>query len=196
MSEWEKEYIEQGVEELTSLLEVLRPVLKTKLVDVARLLATVLRSHHRLFIFGNGGSAADAQHIAAEFVNRFELDRPAMPAIALTTDTSILTSVANDRSFNEIFVQQLKALAEPGDMALGISTSGASSNVITALKWAKEQGLHTVGFMGQAVTDMDIYCDVALHVPSSRTPRIQECHILMGHLLCGLVEKIMREEEQ
>jgi len=194
MSEWEKEYIKQGIEEFTSLLEALRPVVETKLVDVARILVAVFRSHHRLFIFGNGGSAADAQHIAAEFVNRFELDRPAMPAIALTTDTSVLTSVANDRSFSEIFVQQLKALAEPGDMALGISTSGASLNVITALKWAKEHGLHTVGFMGQAVTDMDIYCDVALHVPSYRTPRIQECHILMGHLLCGLVERIMQEE--
>ncbi|MEJ5299798.1 MAG: SIS domain-containing protein [Thermodesulforhabdaceae bacterium] len=196
MSNWEENHVKEGVEELINLLGTLLPLIETKLVNVAHMLATVFRSRHRLFIFGNGGSAADAQHIAAEFVNRFELDRPALPAIALTTDTSILTSVANDRSFSEIFLQQLKAMAEPGDMALGISTSGASSNVILALKWAKENGLHTVGFMGQAITEMDVYCDVAIHVPSLKTPRIQECHILMGHLLCGLVEKIMEKGNQ
>lgn len=194
MENREKAYVANSLLELTRTLEALRPIVESKLLEVSRILVCVFHSHHRLFIFGNGGSAADAQHIAAEFVNRFELDRKPLPAIALTTDTSILTSVSNDRSFNEVFVQQLKALAEPGDMALGISTSGSSPNVIAALKWAREHGLHTVGFMGESKTEMDVYCDIALHVPSNRTPRIQECHIFMGHLLCGLVERLMLEE--
>ncbi len=188
-----KSYVNNSLKELTEILGALQPVIETKLLEAARVIVSVFRAHRRLFIFGNGGSAADAQHIAAEFVNRFESDRPPLPAIALTTDTSILTSVSNDRNFNEVFVQQLKALGEPGDVALGISTSGASPNVILALKWAREHGLHTIGFMGKSETEMDVYCDIAIHVPSLRTPRIQECHIFMGHLLCGLVERLILE---
>lgn len=187
-------YIDDGIEEAIRTIRALDHIVKTKLLEVAQILAMVFRSHRKLFIFGNGGSAADAQHIAAEFVNKFELERQALPAIALTTDTSILTSVTNDRGFDEVFVRQLKAMAEPGDMALGMSTSGLSSNVISALRWAKEHRLHTVGFMGEAITDMDVYCDIAIHVPSSKTPRIQECHLFMGHLLCGLVERILEKE--
>lgn len=194
MGEREISYIEKNVRELVGIFEAICPVLKTGLIEAARMVSVVFRARRRLFIFGNGGSAADAQHIAAEFVNRFEFERQPLPAIALTTDTSILTSIGNDRGFDEVFIRQLKAMAEPGDAALGISTSGRSSNVIVALRWAKEHGLHTVGFMGKAITEMDAYCDIAIHVPSSKTPRIQECHIFMGHLLCGLVERILNEE--
>ncbi|MCX7822352.1 MAG: D-sedoheptulose 7-phosphate isomerase [Syntrophobacterales bacterium] len=191
----ELSYITAGLEEVFEVFRRVRPELETKLIEIARLLVRVFRSQHRVFIFGNGGSAADAQHIATEFVNRFEIERPPLPAIALTTNTSILTSVSNDRNFNEVFVRQLQAMAEPGDAAFGISTSGMSSNVIMALRWAKEHGLHTIGFMGETTTEMDTYCDIAIHVPSSKTPRIQECHILMGHLLCGLVERMLYREE-
>jgi len=164
------------------------------LVDMAEVVLDAFRRGGRLFLFGNGGSAADAQHVAAEFVNRFRRDRSPLPAIALTTDTSILTSIANDFRFADVFTRQLRALSARGDAALGISTSGTSPNVLGALKWARENGLHTLGWTGALQTDMDVYCDLTLHVPSEVTPRIQECHMVAGHILCELVEERLLEE--
>ena len=163
------------------------------LVSMARELVRVFQNKGRFFIMGNGGSAADAQHIAAEMVNRFERDRPPLPALALTVDTSIISSIGNDFSFEDIFLKQLQALGREGDVALGISTSGRSPNVLKALRWAHEQGLQTWGWMGEEATAMDACCRRVIHVPSKITARIQECHITLAHILCALVDEIMFE---
>ncbi len=155
------------------------------------MVSAAFRGGHRLFLFGNGGSAADAQHLAAEFVNRFQKERRPLPAIALTVDTSVLTSISNDYQFEEIFVKQLQALGQAGDVALGISTSGRSPNVLKALKWARENGIQTIGWGGAETTGMDACCDLILHIPSPVTARIQECHITFGHIMCQLVEEIL-----
>src|SRR3990170_1486099 len=160
----------------------------SKLINVIKLTAQAFEKGNKLFFFGNGGSAADAQHLAAEFVNRYLMERPPLPAIALTTDTSILTSVSNDVTFNEIFAKQLKALGKKGDVAVGLSTSGNSPNVVRAIETAKEMGMKTVAFTGMDGGKLTKKADITLLVPSSSTPRIQEAHILIGHILCEMVE--------
>lgn len=161
------------------------------LMDMAEMLCAAFRGGHRLFLFGNGGSAADAQHLAAEFVNRFQRERRPLPAVALTVDTSVITSISNDYRFEDIFSKQLQALGQAGDVALGISTSGRSPNVLKALKWARENGLQTVAWAGADETEMDAYADLILHVPSPVTARVQEGHITFGHILCLLVEEVL-----
>ncbi len=143
---------------------------------------------HRLFLFGNGGSAADSQHIAAEFIGRFQKERKSLPAIALTTDTSIITALGNDYSFDIIFSRQLEGLASTGDIAWGLSTSGNSSNVIEGIKTAKRLGLATVSFTGGDGGDLAKLTDVSIKVPSKVTARVQEAHICMAHIICDLVE--------
>lgn len=160
----------------------------SRLLDVVKLISHCFEAGNKLFFFGNGGSAADAQHLAAEFVNRYIMDRPPLPAIALTTDTSILTSISNDFSFSEVFAKQLKALGKEGDVAVGISTSGTSPNIIKAFEVAKEMGMKTIALTGNDGGSLVKIADVSLIVPSSSTPRIQEVHILIGHILCELVE--------
>ena len=160
----------------------------SKLIDAIKLIAQAFEKGNKVFFFGNGGSAADAQHLAAEFVNRYLMERPPLPAIALTTDSSILTSVSNDFAFNEIFSKQLKALGKKGDIAVGLSTSGNSPNVIRAIETAKEMGMKTVAFTGMDGGKLFKKADITLLVPSSSTPRIQEAHILIGHILCEMVE--------
>jgi D-sedoheptulose 7-phosphate isomerase len=148
-----------------------------------------LRDGGKLLLFGNGGSAADAQHIAAELVGRYALDRPGMPAIALTTDSSILTSVGNDYGFDSIFERQIEALAAEGDVALGISTSGNSNNVRRGLLRAKQIGrITTAALLGRTGGDIRTLVDHAIVIPADDTARIQECHITLGHILCELVE--------
>jgi len=142
-------------------------------------------------ICGNGGSAADAQHIAAEFVNRYNLERPPLPAMALTTDTSVITSIGNDYSFDDIFSKQVKALGMEGDILLCISTSGNSKNVLSAVRDARTQGLYTAGFIGNDGGELAKMVDLALVVKSNATPRIQEAHILAGHIICRLVDYII-----
>lgn len=142
----------------------------------------------KLFLFGNGGSAADAQHIAAEFTNRYSIDREPLPAIALTTDTSTITAISNDFGYGEIFEKQIKALAQPGDIALGISTSGTSGNVITALYTAKVLNMKTILLTGDIKNDLP-GLDAIIKVPSPSTPRIQEMHILIGHIICMLIDE-------
>jgi len=159
-----------------------------KLLDLIKLIAHTFEGGNKIFFFGNGGSAADAQHLAAEFVNRYVMDRPPLPAIALTTDTSILTSVSNDISFNEIFAKQLRALGKEGDVGIGISTSGNSPNVVRAFEVAKELGMKTVSLTGNDGGVLAKMADISLIVSSSSTPRIQETHILIGHILCEMVE--------
>jgi D-sedoheptulose 7-phosphate isomerase len=154
----------------------------------ADMLTTCLASGHKVLIFGNGGSAADAQHIAAEFVNRFRVDRPPLAALALTTDTSVLTSISNDFSFEDIFAKQIQALGHKDDIAWGISTSGGSPNVIRAMQVARELGLFTMALTG-AGGEVARHTDLVLAVPSPTTARIQEVHIFVGHILCELVER-------
>jgi D-sedoheptulose 7-phosphate isomerase len=160
----------------------------SKLITAIKLIVEAFEKGNKLFFFGNGGSAADAQHLAAEFVNRYLMERPPLPAIALTTDTSILTSVSNDVAFNEIFSKQLRALGREGDIAIGLSTSGNSPNVIKAIETAKEMGMKTVALTGRDGGKLNKKADISLLVPSSSTPRIQEAHILIGHMLCEMVE--------
>jgi len=161
------------------------------LEGLIRSLAGVLSCGRKVLIFGNGGSAADAQHIAAEFVNRYLTDRPPLPAVALTTDTSILTAIANDFSFDEIFEKQIKALGSNGDAAWGISTSGRSANVIRGLKAAREMGLLTVGTGGPAIGAMKEVCDHYLSVEGASTPRIQETHLLVAHTIVEMVDHML-----
>jgi D-sedoheptulose 7-phosphate isomerase len=164
-----------------------------KLLETARLMAQSLTAGGKILLFGNGGSAADAQHIAAEFVNRFQTERVPLAAIALTTDTSIITSIGNDYSFEEIFSKQVAALGRINDVAIGISTSGNSPNVIRALNAAARVGMHTVAVTGKGGEAADI-ADTTLAAPVGNTARIQECHILMFHILCDLVDRILFPE--
>ena len=138
---------------------------------------------------GNGGSAADAQHLAGELVSRFGFDRPGIPAIALTTDTSILTAIGNDYGFERLFERQLQAQGVSGDVFVGISTSGNSGNVIRALQYARQAGIRTIGLTGAGGGKMKEWCDLCIEVPSVETPRIQEVHILIGHILCCITEE-------
>lgn len=164
-----------------------------RLVETAQLMAQSLTAGGKTMIFGNGGSAADAQHIAAEFVNRFQTERIPLAAIALTTDSSIITSIGNDYHFDEIFTKQVAALGRKNDVVIGISTSGNSPNVVKALKTAAKGGMHTIAFVGQGGEAMDV-ADTALTAPVGVTARIQESHILMGHILCDLVDRILFPE--
>jgi D-sedoheptulose 7-phosphate isomerase len=160
------------------------------LVRIAETMAACLTSGHKILIFGNGGSAADAQHLAAEFVNRFQVERIPLAALALTTDSSILTSIGNDYHFDDIFSKQIAALGRPGDMAWGISTSGTSKNVVKAMELARQKDLLTLCMVGRGGRLADL-CDLTLPVDSAVTARIQECHITMGHILCDLVDRIL-----
>ena len=161
------------------------------IADLSRLLIDALRAGKKLVLFGNGGSAADAQHVAAELVNRFQMDRNPLPAIALTTDTSILTSVGNDLAFDELFSRQVRALVQRGDVAVGISTSGNSSNVINGIIAAREKGAVTVGFTGRGGGRLKDLVDTCCHVSSESTARIQEAQITIWHALCEIIEREM-----
>ncbi len=163
----------------------------SQLIDCAESISKAFNNDRKLMLCGNGGSAADAQHIAAEFVNRFQLDRSPLPAIALTTDTSIITSVANDCSYEEVFSKQIQALGVEGDILLAISTSGNSKNILSAIRTAKEKGLYTIGLIGGDGGKMLALVDLPMVVESKQIPRVQETHILVGHLICELVEYIL-----
>lgn len=154
----------------------------------AEMVTAALRQGRKLLLCGNGGSAADAQHWAGELVSRFNYDRPGLPAIALTTDTSILTAIGNDYGFDRVFSRQVEALGQPGDVLFALSTSGRSRNILAALQAARERGLGTVGFTGAYGGDMPQFCDLLIRVPSDSTPRIQEGHEVLGHAICALVE--------
>ena len=149
------------------------------------------RRGNKTLLGGNGGSAADAQHIAAEFVSRFYFDRPGLPAIAMTTDTSILTAISNDYGYEKLFARQLQANGRAGDVFIAISTSGNSENVINGLAVAKEMGITSIGLTGASGGAMATLCDLCIRVPSDSTPRIQESHILIGHILCAAVEEAL-----
>ena len=164
------------------------PVFLESVERSIELLVTAMQAGGKLLVFGNGGSAADAEHIAAEFVCRFAYDRPALPAIALATNNALLTATSNDLTFDDVFARQIDALGQPGDVAWGISTSGKSTNVVRALEHARARQLKTIGLCGAARTAMADYCDVLLDVPLSVTARIQEVHLVTAHIICSAVE--------
>ncbi len=165
------------------------------IASVSEILVGVVQQGNKILLFGNGGSAADAQHIAAELVGRFAFERPALPALALSVNSSCVTAIGNDYGFDQVFSRQLEALARPGDAAIGISTSGNSANVLRGMTTAHTLGLYTIGLTGCLGGSLKDIVDHCICVPSNDTPRIQECHILIGHIISELVEwKIFHEE--
>ncbi len=185
-------------DEITLIKEELKASaeLKLRLIDThtaliqktADIIYQAVTRGSTLFLFGNGGSAADAQHIAAEFINRFRIERRPLPAIALSTDTSVLTSIGNDYSFDDIFSKQITALGKAGDIALGISTSGNSPNILNAFGAARDNGMFTIGLLGKDGGKARSLVDLAIIIDHPDTPRIQEAHITIGHILCSLID--------
>ena len=165
------------------------------IAKVSEILTAVMRAGNKVLLFGNGGSAADSQHIAAELVGRFAFDRPALPALALSVNSSCVTAIGNDYGYEQVFSRQLEALAKAGDVAIGISTSGNSPNVVQGVITARKLGLQTVGLTGSAGGTLAKTADHCICVPSNETPRIQECHILVGHVISELVEREIFHEK-
>lgn len=165
------------------------PAIIAAIEEAASLITEAYRRGYKTLVAGNGGSAADAQHFAAELVNKFSYDRPGIPSIALTTDSSILTSIGNDYGFDHLFARQIQALGISGDVFICISTSGNSANILQAIAACKEKGIHTIGLTGAKGGKMREQCDLCICIPSSETPRIQEAHILILHILCSIVEE-------
>lgn len=187
-----KRMIEESIQAKEKMLEMHSQTIR----QIAEQMCKVLENGGKILWCGNGGSAADAQHLSCELVSKFYVDRDALPSIALTTNTSILTAIANDYNFEVVFRRQVEALGRKGDLIVGISTSGNSKNVIEALKKAREIGMFTVGFTGSTGGAMKEFCDILLNVPSTDTPRIQEAHITAGHIICYLVEKHFAEKRR
>ena len=185
------DYIASQLDESKRIIEEIRndPILIRRISDAAQDCVKAIRAGGKILFAGNGGSAADAQHMAGEFVSRFAFDRPGMAAIALTTDSSILTAVGNDYGYELIFRRQVQALGRPGDVFVGYSTSGKSKNVLQAFEAAREAQILCIGFTGNRGGSMRTLCTHLLEVPSSDTPKIQEGHLVIGHILCGLVEQ-------
>lgn len=178
-------------DEFSSHLETINKVIETmeeSLVQASQLAVETLKNGNKILLCGNGGSAADAQHIAAELTGRYKTERRGLPGIALTTDTSALTAIGNDYGYDRVFDRQVEALANKGDLIIGISTSGNSKNIVSALKLGRELGCKTLGFSGRDGGAMNEVCDINLIVPSNNTPRIQEMHILFGHTICQIID--------
>src|SRR6202171_279281 len=183
-------YAQQQVRDSCDVKRKLMPALLPRLCSLSNRTSYAINSGHCVFFCGNGGSAADAQHLAAEFVGRFRLERQPLPSIALTTNSSLLTAIANDYGYEQVFSRQIRAFAKPDDILFGISTSGSSPNVVRAMQEARTLGVYTVGLTGRSGGGLKECADVLLNVPSDQTPRIQESHILLGHIYCDLVERL------
>ncbi len=188
-----KNYITAQIQEAQHVMAgmLADEALLARVESAAEACITVLSNGGKVLLAGNGGSAADAQHIAGEFVSRFAFDRPGLPAIALTTDASILTAIGNDYGYEKLFARQVQALAQKGDVFIAYSTSGKSPNVIAALQEARNRGVVCIGMTGNRGGPMKDLCDHYLDVPSADTPKIQEGHAVLGHILCGLVERAL-----
>jgi D-sedoheptulose 7-phosphate isomerase len=186
--------IQGSVDVKTALLQ--DPAFHNLLVTVGLKMAQAIRDGHKVFFLGNGGSAADAQHLAAELTGRYLRDRPALPGIALTVNTSSMTAIANDFSFDAVFARQLEALSSIGDVAIGISSSGESANVLSAMKVGHERGLVTIGMTGRTGGKLKHVVDYCICIPSDETPRVQESHILAGHILCEIIEAELFDEDE
>lgn len=185
------------IDEIEASIDVKRRTLEAQapmIVAIAERVIETFRRGGKLLLCGNGGSAADAQHIAAEFVSRFRRERRGLPAIALTTDTSILTAIGNDYGYERVFARQVEALGRPGDVVIGISTSGISASVIAAMRAARDSGMTTIGFTGASGGTLVDHVDLCLCIPSHNTARIQEVHITVAHVVCEIVERALFEE--
>jgi D-sedoheptulose 7-phosphate isomerase len=190
-----EEYICRQIEEAQRIMSAMladETIIST-LEEAAEACTNAMKNGRKVLLAGNGGSAADAQHIAAEFVSRFAFDRPGLPAIALTTDTSIITAIGNDYGYETLFARQIQAHGNKGDIFIGYSTSGKSPNILRAFEEAKNKGLIRIGMTGNGGGPMMELCDYLLQVPSTDTPKIQEGHLVLGHILCGLVENTLFE---
>jgi D-sedoheptulose 7-phosphate isomerase len=189
-------FIRSELDKAYTLIEAIRssPKIASQIAELAEMCSSALQGNNKVMIAGNGGSAADAQHWAGELVGRFYYDRPALPAIALTTDTSILTAVANDYGYEYVFARQVEALGTAGDVLIALSTSGMSMNIIKALETAATKRILTVGLTGAAGGDMAKLCGLCIQIPATETPRIQEGHEIVGHILCGLIECLLFPE--
>jgi D-sedoheptulose 7-phosphate isomerase len=183
-----EDHIVKIFKESSQLKEVFVNENLARIVRVVDAITGALKAGNKILLFGNGGSAADAQHIAGEFVNRFIIERPPLPAIALSTDTSVITSIGNDYDFSEIFSKQIRAIGHAGDVAWGISTSGKSPNIIKALEMAKKMEMITISFTGRDGGDIARMVDYSLNVSSNSTPRVQEVHITVAHVICEMVD--------
>jgi len=188
-----KHYIQQELSKTIATLELVAAdeSLLGEAEKVARACCAALRGGNKILFAGNGGSAADAQHLAGELVSRFHFDRPSLPAIALTTDSSVLTAIGNDYGYEKLFARQVSGIGVAGDVFIAISTSGRSPNVIQGLEEGRRKGLITVGFTGHTSAVMPPLCDYCIRIPSTETPKIQEGHIVIGHIICGLIEREM-----
>ncbi len=193
MTELIRKQLQQSIDTLTRVLN--DTSIHTTVVEAARLTAEAMKAGKKLMVCGNGGSAADAQHLVAEFVSRLTVDRPALRAIALTTDTSILTAIGNDYSYDNVFERQVEALANPGDVLLAISTSGNSKNCVKALKLARTMGVHTVAYTGNNGGVMKQEADLNVVIPSNTTMNIQESHLALEHIFCMVVERFIFGED-
>lgn len=188
MNEFDSGLIDSSFESHSRVLEETQIKHRDTILKAADLIAQSYDTHGKVVLFGNGGSAADAQHLAAEFVGRFLRDRPSLPAVALTTDPSIVTAIANDYGFDKVFARQIEALVSPHDVIVAISTSGNSANVVVGVEAAKRKGAKVIALTGQGGGNLAELVDVLIDIPSIKTPRIQEMHILVGHLICEIVE--------
>ncbi len=190
-----KEKIRNAAQESIRVKEIFFSDTQTieRVIQVAKIIAKAFNDGKKMLLFGNGGSSTDASHIAAEFTNRFKRERPGLPAISLNTDMAVITSIANDYDFSEIFSRQLKALAEEGDVIVALSTSGASPNILKAMDAAKKKNLTTIAFTGSKGNKFASKASFPFVVPSEDTPRIQETHITLGHIICQMVEEILFE---
>jgi D-sedoheptulose 7-phosphate isomerase len=186
-------FVRTEIDKSVAMLNALRadPTLLAAVERAARLCADALGRGNKVMFAGNGGSAADAQHLAAELVGKLNYERPGLPALALTTDSSILTAVSNDYGYDELFRRQIEALGAPGDVLVAISTSGRSKNILRALTAARDKGITTLGMTGADGGEMPELCDLCLRAPSRETQKIQEAHIVLGHILCGLAERLL-----
>ena len=162
---------------------------KKNILEISNIIVDAIKTKHKVLFFGNGGSAADSQHMAGEFISRFMFDRKSIPGISLTTDPSVMTAIANDYGYGEVFSRQIDALGNEGDIVFAFSTSGMSQNVIKGLETAKKKGLITMGLTGANANKMKKYCDFIVNIPNSNVPRIQEGHLLIGHIICEIVEE-------
>jgi len=187
MKKYIKDQIKKSYETKQAIYE--NEELLNKIEEVSKLCVELYRGTNKTILAGNGGSAADAQHIAAELVGRYGFDRPSIPSLALTTDTSNLTAIGNDYGYDKVFSRQLEGMGQRGDIFIGISTSGNSKNIINAFNIAKEKSITTIALVGKDGGEMARVADYSLIVPSDSTPRIQESHILIGHILCDIIEK-------
>ncbi len=187
MKDYIKDQIKKSFETKQAIYQ--NEELLNKIVEVCRACVELYRGKNKTILAGNGGSAADAQHIAAELVGRYGFDRPSIPSLALTTDTSNLTAIGNDYGYDRVFSRQLEGMGQEGDIFFGISTSGNSKIIINAFEVAKQKGIKTIALVGRDGGEMAKMADIALVVPSDSTPRIQESHILIGHIICDIIEK-------